>query len=370
MKPSSDSFQCRVRSDDLVHLRPVLDQLSEQTHGLIPRLPRLYLVIDANMIYRELKSIVVTRRKPGSRTDLQEVIASGIPTLFGPLELDAEVSRRCQQLATETGRPLAEFEAAWTAYRATMFVCRADEVTSPEAQALRRRHAADLPYLFLSDNMSADAILTFDRDLRDTTGIAADAVAIADLRNFARYKSVQVTFAMGSAGGVAVFMKALYEIGRFLIRSPWGLLLFLAVGAVGWLVDRRQRAGGDKGWFKQAWGVVKELVLRLIRKLRGATRLVRRKWKAVMRAMPGGARRTLRQFILVVLTIARKPVAIVDIVRRVLAEGHKTRAKNLRPQVRRVLKTDARFEEKPQGWCIASMWEPSPSVPERAGASG
>lgn len=349
-------FRFRIRSDDLVHLRPVLDHLHEQTHGLIPRLPRLYLVIDANMIYRELKSIVVKRRKLGSRTNLQEVIASGIPTLFAPLELDAEVERRCQQLAEETGCPLADFRSAWTAYRATMFVCRADEVTSDSARALRERYANDLPYLFLSASVSADAILTFDRDLRDTTGIAADAIAIADLRDFVRYKSVQVTLSIGSAAGVGMFFKALYEIGRFLIHSPWGLLLFLALGTVGWLVNRTQRASGGAGWFRHAWEVLKDLVLRLVRRLRGATRLVRRKWKAVMRAMPGGRRRTLRHFVFAVLAISRKPLLVVDIIRRVLAEGHRTRAKSLRPQVRRILKTDVRFEERPNGWSLAAMW--------------
>jgi hypothetical protein len=98
----------------------------------------------------------------------------------------------------------------------------------------------------------------------------------------------------------------------------------------------------------------KDCLKTLLRTLERSHKRAKFRWKRLMTAFSKVKRRTLRQFIFVVCAMARKVLTIADIMKRVLAEGHRTRAKRFRSQVRRCLKTDSRFVETPNGWTLQS----------------
>lgn len=151
-----------------------------------------------------------------------------------------------------------------------------------------------------------------------------------------------------------MFVKAIMALGRLLVRSVVGVILSLAAGALLWFLHRKEKAKAGSSSFTRIWAMFKDCVKTLLRTLERSHKRAKLRWKRLMTAFSKVKRRTLRQFVFVVCAMARKALTIIEIVARVLAEGHRTRAKRFRSQVRRCLKTDPRFLETPKGWMLHS----------------
>lgn len=342
----TEVFGFRIKSDNLRTLRPLVDWAAEQTGG-IDRLPRVYLIMDANTIRGELR-FRIRRNDPEGRTRLDEILASGIATVFAPPFLLEEVEKHLAKWSRQLKIPLDRLTAKWKLYQEGLVFCRDVPVGTEPARRLAARDPKDLPYVYLQANLSAEAILTADKDIIETGSPTADGAVILDLGEYARNQSVVVTIAAGSATGVLLFVKAIMALGRLLVRSVVGLILSLAAGALLWFVHRKEKAKAGSSSFTRIWEMFKDCLKTLLRTLDRSHKRAKLRWKRLMTAFSKVKRRTLRQFVFVVCAIARKALTIIEIVARVLAEGHRTRAKRFRSQVRRCLKTDPRFLETPK----------------------
>jgi hypothetical protein len=118
--------------------------------------------------------------------------------------------------------------------------CRETPVSTDPARRLAGRDPRDLPYVYLQENLSAEAILTSDKDIIQTGSPAVDGALILDLREYARNQSVFVTIATGSATGILLFVQAIMALGRLLVRSVVGVILSLAAGALLWFLHRKE----------------------------------------------------------------------------------------------------------------------------------
>jgi hypothetical protein len=139
-------------------------------------------------------------------------------------------------------------------------------------------------------------------------------------------------------------------LGRLIVKSAFGLILTLAAGTILWLIHRHQKAKTGSSAFMRAWTTFRDFVARVLRMMNRSRDKAKVQWRRVTRMFSGTKRRSLRQFIFAVCVRAKAALTLVEIVRRVLSDGHKTRARRFRSQVRRCLRTDARFVETPQGW--------------------
>lgn len=346
----TEIFGFRIKADNLRTLRPLVDWAAEQTGG-IERLPRVYLIMDANTIRGELR-FRIKRNDPEGRTRLDEILASGIATVFAPPFLLEEVEKHLEKWSHQLKIPLDRLTTEWKLYQEGLVFCRDVPVGTEPARRLAARDPKDLPYVYLQANLSAEAILTADKDIVETGSPTADGAVILDLREYARNQSVVVTITAGSATGVLLFVKA--ALGRLLVRSVVGVILSLAAGALVWFLHRKEKAKAGSSSFTRIWAMFKDCVKTLLRTLERSHKRAKLRWKRLMTAFSKVKRRTLRQFVFVVCAMARKALTIIEIVARVLAEGHRTRAKRFRGQVRRCLKTDARFVETPKGWMLQS----------------
>lgn len=169
-----------------------------------------------------------------------------------------------------------------------------------------------------------------------------DAAVLIDLRAYGRSKSVVLTFQFSAVGGIVAVAHALMKAGRLLVRSALGFVLVLGAGVVLWMYHSKAKHKPGGSIFVRALATLRDLVRRAVLVVYKHHRRSVMKWKRVT-AMIGGRRRTLRQYVFAVLAMARKALAVTEIVRRVLAEGHRSRAKSLRGQVRRCLRTDPRI---------------------------
>lgn len=315
----ADTFDFRIKTDNLRQLRPLVDWAAAQTNA-IDRLPRIYLVMDANTVRREL-GFRLRRKKPDARTDLDDVLASGIATVFAPPLLLEEVDRHLENWARQLKVPLSRLLAEWNAYREAIVFCRDAPVTTESARRLGDRDPKDLPYVYLQSNLSAEAILTLDKDISETGSPTADAAVLVDLRDYAREKSVLVTIATGSVAGMSLLVRALLALGRLLIRSVVGMLLSLAAGAVLWVLHRREQATVGTSAFTRAWVLFREFVKKLLRTMERAHTRATFKWRRIIQLFSKVKRRTLRQFVFAVCAIARRALTTAEIVERVLCGG-------------------------------------------------
>jgi len=345
-----DSFDFRIKTDNLRQLRPLVDWVAEQT-GAVERLPRVYLVVDANTVRREL-GFRLRRRKEDARTDLDDVLASGIATVFAPPFLVQEVEKHLDGWAAKMKVPASRLRAEWISYKGSLTFCLDAPVQTEPARRLAQRDAKDLPYVYLQTNLSAEAILTLDKDIKETGSPTADAAVVVDLRDYARDQSVVVTITTGSVAGISLLVKALLALGRVLVRSVLGIILSLAAGTALWILHRWEKAKAGSSAFGRAWATFKDFVRKLLRTIMRSHSRAKLKWKRLMTLFSKIRRRTLRQFIFAVCAIARKALTIIEIAQRVLSEGHRTRAKRFRSQVRRLLRSDSRFAETSKGWVL------------------
>jgi hypothetical protein len=348
----TEVFGFRIKADNLKTLRPLVDWAAEQTAG-VERLPRVYLIMDANTIRGELR-FRIKRNDPEGRTRLDEILASGIATVFAPPFLVEEVEKHLPKWSQQLKIPLDRLIAEWRSYQAGLVFCRQVPVSTAPVRRLAARDPKDLPYVYLQENLSAEAILTSDKDIIQTGSPIADGAVVLDLREYARNQSIFVTIATGSATGILLFVHAIMALGRLLVRSVVGVILSLAAGALLWFFHRKEKARAGSSAFTRVWEMFKDCVKTLLQTLERSHKRAKFRWKRLMTAFSKVKRRTLRQFIFVVCAMARTALTIIDIIQRVLAEGHRTRAKRFRSQVRRCLKTDSRFVETPNGWTLQS----------------
>jgi predicted nucleic acid-binding protein len=355
----TEVFGFRIKSDNLRTLRPLVDWAAEQT-GRIDRLPRVYLIMDANTIRGELR-FRIKRNDPDGRTQLDEILASGIATVFAPPFLVEEVEKHLEKWSRQLKVPVHRITAEWKLYQEGLVFCHEVPVSTEPARRLAARDPKDLPYVNLAANLSAEAILTADKDIIEAGSPTADSAVVLDLREYARNQSVVVTITAGSATGVLLFVQALMALGRLLVRSVVGLILSLAAGALLYVLHRKEKSKVGSSSFTRIWKMFKDSVNTLLRMLEQSHNGAKLRWNRLMTAFSKAKRRTLRQFVFAVCAIARRALTIIEIVTRVLAEGHRTRAKRFRSQVRRCLKTDRRFVETPKGWILES-WAAAPSL--------
>jgi predicted nucleic acid-binding protein len=306
------------------------------------RLPRVYLILDANAVIRELR-FRVRRRNPKARSTLDEVLHSTLAVAFAPPTLVEEVEEHLDEQAAQMKIAPAILRAEWQSFRLSFALCPVTPVDTDTTRRLSARDPDDLPYVYLCDNLSAEGILTADKDLRETGARVVDAAVLVDLRDYGRSKSIVLTFQFGGVAGIVAVAHALMAAGRFVVRSALGFFLVLGAGVMLWLLHAKTKSKPGGSVFTRAMEALGDLLRRaalIVYKHHWRSQL---KWKKVTAAIGGRRRRTLRQYIFAVLAVARRALTVAEIIRRVLAEGHRSRAKNLRGQVRRCLRSDPRL---------------------------
>src|SRR3989442_693498 len=79
-------------------------------------LPKIHVVVDANIALSEVVFLGDTRRDPTARTALQELIASGTVVVYAPRAIETEVWRHIPAIAAQRQVPVTRLETVWVDY--------------------------------------------------------------------------------------------------------------------------------------------------------------------------------------------------------------------------------------------------------------
>ncbi len=94
-------------------------------------LPRTRFVIDSNIIIKDLIWLARTRKNKSARTNLQEVIDSGIVIAYAPTELSEEVEKKLPEVAEECNMPVKCFYEEWQKYQKKYLLYAGGEANTP-----------------------------------------------------------------------------------------------------------------------------------------------------------------------------------------------------------------------------------------------
>ena len=218
-----------VRSDLLPALLSFVEKSAEAASFL--RISRFRLVIDANPVVRDLYWIHKTRRDLGARSDLRELLASGLVIPYAPPDLDRDVRDQFPRLCADHGIPVDGLEQSWRDYKSIIKIVSPRDARAKSLRPLAAKDYEDLPYAQLALQIGAAGIVTSDRHFQGTGIVICAPDTIKVLRTHARAAATELTISLGAGGTMVasgfVAFKALTVTSQALRRMPLALQLAL-----------------------------------------------------------------------------------------------------------------------------------------------
>lgn len=201
-----------MKSDALAWLQEFYEDgaLLSQFSGYI----KFRLIVDANVILKDLRWLVKNRRSESARTNLLELLEARAIDVFAPTFLSHEVSERISTIAVEQGLDEAAMRMHWQRYQAMIeFV----DVGAPPEDDGTYIDNKDVPYLELQRRLGAP-IVTGDRHIEQMGGHAVPTSITLTMRTYARASSTRLSLEVAGAVSINVSVKALGEIARHVHR--------------------------------------------------------------------------------------------------------------------------------------------------------
>lgn len=355
-----------VPSDHLSSLR-ILIERSPGVSPFVPGLQRLRLVIDASFLLSDLIWLVKKRKEPSARTAFKEVLASGTILAVAPMTLRQEVCEKIPLIAVQENISEVQLREEWDSYQPFLrYVAEDRRGSSLVVAAESVRDPNDLPYIYLYNSTDAAAVLSLDKDIAAMGAPTVGFDVIIHLRNYARSKTVEVSFLVCGATIGAASLQGAMELFAGLARDvaqlpDWAKLLLFIGGLVAVLHPGIRSAIRD--FWVNAWQQLKPLfdtvgpaILQLIQTLNIEKEKAIQSWNAVNAQLKPRKRITLKQYALSACLEAGAPITLQEIEAKAKSYGYSSRAKNMKVYLARILRQDSRFVSFGDGrWAIPQI---------------
>jgi len=340
-------------SDDLVLLRDIIEWANARKMS-VERLPRLNLIIDTSCALQELDRRF-RFQKPDARTGLEETEACGLVRMFGPDFLDQEVRAKLPSFSVKRKIPVDWLRAAWDTYRQRIRLFPARRAANVSV-----RDVEDLPFLYAQELIGADAIVTADKDILESTASAFTPNVIHDpLRTYARSKAVTLMMGTQTMGGVLVSGEAIKGLVDQVRKRPW--LALLGVGLFGALAywDKKQMEQNGTSTLREAWRLGTAVTKAAFEKYRAAAQDATAGWAKVEEALRARPPISLTQRILATCIWHGRALTEREIHRDLAEAGYRemtTRAAS-QAEISGALNADLRFRFQGNGWVCSLVPE-------------
>lgn len=326
-----------IRSDLLAQWHSLLRELPELANVLgVPN--QLRLVLDANVVIAEIRWMVKKRRKPDSRSALQEVLASGTVVAYAPPLLRAEVDRHLRNIADREGLQLDALLSAWSSFEPLLCFVEPPALLRPEERAVAR-DPNDVPFLELQVGIDAAAIYTEDADLDGMGAPVVGKGVMREMRSYARAASLSFTVRLGGVAVLTAGIAALAAVAsavrgglgtvRRMPRWAQGLLaaavclLLMHPRTRTWLMARLRATGALAG---EAVRELTPLILLAMERTRGASETAQQAWTAVSAALPTRAHlaaQALHVHVLAACASSKTPLTTEQVASLVATQGYR-----------------------------------------------
>ncbi|MBN2315134.1 MAG: hypothetical protein JXM79_14485 [Sedimentisphaerales bacterium] len=351
-----------ICSDMLHPLREIATYIPELQHMGIP--VQFRVVIDANIVFSELKWLTKERKKPTARTSLQELIDAGTLQVFAPTWLDQEMLEHAEEFAAKIGVSVDRYLQAWEEYRGIV------SLVQPKNNELNSEiDPDDTPYVSVYEEFGAHAVYSNDHHISRMGAFTINSEVIVTLKNYSRAASWQYTIQYGGIVAIivswqvlVVSLQMLVGIAKFIRSLPvWTKALLLACGIAliahpssrSWLIKTARRIGGP---LQSATVKTGRIAIRL-----GAEAIIKTEQAhealSEVKGCFDNRRVPLRVLVIALCATEQRPFSLDEIERKVLANGYQTRAKDFRSYLRRKLRESKELVQTSDGWIYRSITE-------------
>lgn len=195
-----------VRSESLASLRSLVDQspLFRHFQGIF----QLTIIIDANIILRDLLWLTKKRTTPDARSELKELLDAETVLAVAPTFLQEEIVHHIQKFSDERSIPRDVLVSEWEAYKARI---RFVDVGGPDPTFLDPK---DAPYIKLQMELG-HLIYSRDTDILRMGGMTAPPILFANLRLYSRQVAIEYTLKAGGQGTLVVTYALAAAVARF-----------------------------------------------------------------------------------------------------------------------------------------------------------
>jgi hypothetical protein len=328
---------------------------------LLPGLPQVRLVADANRIHAELRWRLRKRRAPTDRSAIHEAIEAGVAVFLAPEYLKWEIEKHYETIAEDTGTTVADVDREWTLFQ--RYVGFYDPKGRPSPSETYA-DIKDFPYLATWRELDAQAIYTEDHHLQAMGAAVVSAFIDTQLRGYARASTVQVAVQIGSSLSVIAGWESLYAMYRLLVKlvhafrrlPPTAQAAFAVAGMLAAL-HPKSREAMQKGWnrLKSSKAILAlcDTVADIGVQAAEAEAKACSNLERLQAVLPARQKRPLVQHARTVCTAACAALTLEELERRIRRGGYASRSRTFRQYLRRVLSSDESFVEAAPGrWTI------------------
>lgn len=260
-------FQKLFRSDDLFDYKRLCAGFTSKPE-LVNKMVRVPdsvpVVVDSSQVIHQILWAVRKKRQPEARTDLAEVLDSGVITAYAPEQLRQEVESKIPILAAE--KKLSE-EALWGEWRSIEARIVFKTVRNHSAPK-GTRDVKDLPFVRLAKRIGALGILTHDRDIPAMGGRTLSTATLKTFRDYARAKAAAVGAFLSMVfwtvlvitvigpilmfvwSGIVWLSRKIGWVGVLALALSVALIIYLSDDLRCWFKEKYQRF---RGWFSAGW---------------------------------------------------------------------------------------------------------------------
>lgn len=222
-----------IKSDSLKTLRPLFE--NNPTFKTLGQIFKMAVIVDANIIIRDILWLTRKRKNAASRTEFYEVLLAGTVTAYAPTFLEQEMTKNLPILASEHGIPLEELTSHWESYRSSIKFIDAGGVDDAYEDP------KDAPYIKLQAKLGT-VILSKDSDIARMGGHVADASLVTRLRVYSRHVAVEYSLKAGGTSTIIISFAMLSAMKKSIAtaldqakRLPkwfWFAALFLMIAVL------------------------------------------------------------------------------------------------------------------------------------------
>lgn len=184
----SGILEDQTRSDELLLLREMIGSLSgfnKHTGNAI----QLRLVIDTNVILKDLIFLSKNARQTNAKTSLMEAIAAGTVVPHAPFWLCTEVEKYLPEICEKKGISLEVILTHWEAYREQIHFFDIDEEKLVDYSD--SEDPKDAPFVILEKEIDALGVLSDDNDIEKIGGTRISLDVVISMRDYSRHAAIE-----------------------------------------------------------------------------------------------------------------------------------------------------------------------------------
>lgn len=172
---------------------------------------QLDLIIDANVILKDIYWLMRGRLNSEARSSLLEIVESQTLRVYCPAYIEIEIQGKALEFAMRYSLDVHEILMHWERYKKHItFV----DTGVPPVDTNSCRDPNDLPYLRLQERLG-HAILTKDNDIGAMGGRVAPWSVVARLRSYSRESAIELKLTVAGILSISLPLMVLAKAAKF-----------------------------------------------------------------------------------------------------------------------------------------------------------